>query len=142
MKRREADNVALRHGKWGEDMAVGFLHRAGYEIVERNSRPVAKDQRLDIDIVAFDRRNDSVVFVEVKQHARHSAFEKRLRSVDKRKKMNLLRACNAWRRKNSWQGSFRFDVIEVYGVPGNEGEVDHIPHVKLFADDKRFVRWD
>ena len=65
MKRRNAENVSVRHGEWGENIAVEFLRRAGYEIVERNSHPVKKDRRLDIDIVAFDRRNDSVVFVEV-----------------------------------------------------------------------------
>ena len=97
MKRREADNISVRHGEWGEDVATEFLRRAGYEIIERNSRPVKRDQRLDIDIVAYDLRNNSVVFVEVKQHAKHSPFEKRLRSVDRRKKNNLLRACNAWR---------------------------------------------
>ena len=142
MKRRNAENVSVRHGEWGENIAVEFLRRAGYEIVERNSHPVKKDRRLDIDIVAFDRRNDSLVFVEVKQHARHSPFEKRLRSVDRRKKSNLLRACNAWRWKNSWQGSFRFDVVEVFGSPGEKSEVDHIAHVELFADKGRFVRWD
>ena len=142
MKRREADNISVRHGEWGEDVATEFLRRAGYEIIERNSRPVKKDQRLDIDIVAYDRRNDSVVFVEVKQHANHSPFEKRLRSVDRRKKSNLLRACNAWRWKNSWSGSFRFDVVEVFGSPGKTSEVDHIRHVGLFAPQNRFVRWD
>lgn len=142
MKRREADNISVRHGEWGEDVATEFLRRAGYEIIERNSRPVKRDQRLDIDIVAYDLRNNSVVFVEVKQHAKHSPFEKRLRSVDRRKKNNLLRACSAWRWKNSWRGSFRFDVVEVFGSPGEKSEVDHIPHVELFTDKGRFVRWD
>jgi putative endonuclease len=142
MKRREADNISARHGEWGEDVATEFLRRAGYEIIERNSRPVKRDQRLDIDIVAYDLRNNSVVFVEVKQHAKHSPFEKRLRSVDRRKKNNLLRACNAWRWKNSWRGSFRFDVVEVFGSPGEKSEVDHISHVELFTDKGRFVRWD
>ena len=142
MKRRNAENVSVLHGEWGEDVAVRFLRRAGYEIIERNSRPVKKDRRLDIDIVAYDLRNNSVVFVEVKQHAKHSPFENRLRSVDRRKKNNLLRACNAWRWKNSWRGSFRFDVVEVFGSPGEKSEVDHIPHVELFADKGRFVRWD
>ena len=115
MKRRDVDNISVRHGEWGEDVATEFLRCAGYEIIERNSRPVKKDQRLDIDIVAYDRRNDSVVFVEVKQHANHSPFEKRLRSVDRRKKSNLLRACNAWRWKNSWSGSI-FKTTPVYGL--------------------------
>lgn len=142
MKRRESGNVSVRHGEWGEDVATEFLRRAGYEIVERNARPVKKDRRLDIDIVAYDRRNDSIVFVEVKQHASHSPFEKRLRSVDGRKKANLLRACNAWRWEKAWRRSYRFDVVEVFGSPGEKSEVDHIRHVNLFAESGRFVRWD
>ena len=67
MKRRRIANIARVHGEWGEDIAAEFLRRAGYEILERNSRPVRKDRRLDIDIVAYDKRSDAVVFVEVKQ---------------------------------------------------------------------------
>jgi putative endonuclease len=140
MKRHK--NISCLHGEWGENIAADFLRRSGYEIIERNSHPVKKDQRLDIDIVAYDRKNNTIVFVEVKQHAMHSPYEKRLRSVNHRKKSNLLKACNAWRWSNAWSGSFRFDVIEVYGSPGGEKEVDHIPHVGLFEDQKRFVRWD
>lgn len=142
MKRPEKENVARLHGEWGESLAAEFLRREGYEIIERNSHPVKKDLRLDIDIVAYDRRNDAMVFVEVKQHSTHSPYEKRLRSVDRRKKANLLRAFNAWRRVNAWRGNFRFDVVEVYGRPGGKGEVDHIPHVNIFQRPERFVRWD
>lgn len=142
MKRRRIVNIARVHGEWGEDIAAEFLRRAGYEILERNSRPVRKDRRLDIDIVAYDKRSDAVVFVEVKQHSARSPFQKRIRSVDKSKKSHLLRACNAWRWSNSWRKSYRFDVVEVYGRPGETGTVDHIPHVRLFAKPERFARWD
>lgn len=142
MKPRKKENIARIHGEWGENLATDFLRREGYEIIERNSHPVKKDRRLDIDIVAYDHRNDAMVFVEVKQHATHSRYEKRLRSVDKRKKTNLLRAFNAWRRENSWHGNFRFDVIEIYGRPGCIAEIDHVPHVNIFKRPERFVRWD
>ena len=58
---------------------------------------------------------DTMVFVEVKQHATLTPYGRRLRSVDRSKRVNLRRACNAWRRVNKWRGSFRFDVIEIYG---------------------------
>ena len=142
MRPREADNVGVLHGAWGEAVAVGYLRRHGYEIVERTSRPVEKDGRLEIDIVAWDRKKDAMVFVEVKQHAKPSPWARRLRSVDRRKRMNLRRACNAWRRTNRWHGAFRFDVIEIYGVPGGgEPVIDHISDVELFAKRGRFVNW-
>ena len=139
--RRESANVGVDHGAWGEDVAVEVLRRDGYEIIERNARPVRDDERLEIDIVAFDHRSDSMVFVEVKQHAVRSPWQRRLRSVHKRKRANLRRACNAWRRVNRWHGGYRFDVIEVYGTPGRRPEVDHIHHVALFPRRERFVRW-
>ena len=140
---RKADNIGVLHGAWGEAVATDYLRRHGYEIVDRNSRPVERDERLEIDIVAWDRRKDAMVFVEVKQHASMSPYARRLRSVDKRKRMNLRRACNAWRRTNRWRGAFRFDVIEIYGVPGGgKPVIDHIPDVELFAKPGRFVNWN
>ena len=135
-------NIGVLHGVWGEAVATDYLRRHGYEIVDRNSRPVERDERLEIDIVAWDRRKDAMVFVEVKQHATLSPYARRLRSVDRRKRMNLRRACNAWRRTNRWHGAFRFDVIEIYGVPGGgKPVVDHIPDVELFAKRGHFVKW-
>ena len=140
---RETDNVGVLHGLWGEAMAVDYLRRHGYEIVERNSRPVMEDERLEIDIIAWDRRKDEMVFVEVKQHAKPSPYARRLQSVNRRKRQNLRRACNAWRRANRWRGAFRFDVIEIYGVPGGGRPViDQISDVELFAKPGRFVKWN
>ena len=140
--RPERGNLGVFHGAWGEDVAAEYLRRGGFEIVDRNPRPVGRDSRLEIDIVAWERKSDTMVFVEVKQHAEASPYARRLRSVDRGKKNNLRRACNAWRRINRWRGGFRFDVIEVYGVPGGGRPViDHIRDVELFARRERFVRW-
>jgi len=138
----ESENVCTRNGTWGEDVATAFLRRDGFEIVDRNARPCASDRRYEIDIVAWDRKSDTMVFVEVKQHTRLSPWQRRIRSVDRRKQMLLRKACNAWRRTNRWQGGFRFDIIEVYGVPGGgKPVIDHITHVNLFAKPERFVNW-
>ena len=135
-------NVGVSHGAWGEDVAAEFLRRCGYVIVERNARPVTADARLEIDIVAYDRQLDTMAFVEVKQHRAHTPWERRLRSVDRRKKALLLRSCNAWRWRNGWRGNVRLDVIEVYGEPDRErAEVDHVIDVPLFVRGERAVRW-
>jgi len=134
-------NIGVEHGAWGEERAVERLRLEGLEIVDRNVRPCG-DHRLEIDIIAYERDSNTMVFVEVKQHARHALAERRLRSVDRKKKRNLRIACNAWRRRNRWQGSYRFDVIEVFGVPGDRHpEIDHIRRVNLFVPDERFVQW-
>ena len=140
--RIDSDNVGVRRGAWGEEVATDYLRLAGYQIVDRNSCPVAGDRRLEIDIVAWDPKSDAMVFVEVKQHASLSPYARRISSVDARKKRNLRRACGAWRRANKWQGGFRFDVIEIYGTPeGGRPVVDHIEKVNLFAKSGRFVKW-
>ena len=136
------ENIGRRNGAWGEDVAVEHLRRSGFEIIERNIRPVAKDGRLEIDIVAYERATDTMVFVEVKQHGRRSLRQRRLRSIDRRKLLNLRRACHAWMRVNSYFGGVRFDVVEIYGVPGGgRPEIDHVTNVNLFARPERFVDW-
>ena len=142
MRRPDPRNVGVRNGEWGEDVAVEHLRRRGFEIVDRNSRPVSHDRRLEIDIVAWDPSGDAMVFVEVKQHAAPSPGQRRLRSIGREKLARLRRACGAWRRANGWKGSFRFDAIEVYGVPGGGRPViDHIEGVRLFVPPERYVRW-
>lgn len=136
-------NVGVERGEWGEAVAAAYLRRGGYEIIERNSRPVRADRRYEIDIVAWERSSDTMVFFEVKQHAAISCYARRLRSVCRVKKANLRRACRAWILANKWRGAFRFDVIEIYGTPGSKCPfIDHIDRVELFARRGRFVKWN
>ena len=71
-------------GKWGEDQAVAFLQRKGYTIVERDWH----SGRRDIDIIALDEENRTVVFVEVKTR-RNRLFGDPEEAVDYRKRQNL-----------------------------------------------------
>ena len=142
MKRTKEQNVGVAHGAWGEQVAVERLRLEGLEIIERNVRPFVHDRRLEIDVVAYDPREDTMVFVEVKQHATHRAGEGVIRGVDARKRRNMRVVCNAWRRKNRWNGGYRFDVIEVYGVPGGgRPEVEHVRRVNLFTPPRHFALW-
>lgn len=141
--RPEVENISRVHGRWGENVAAEFLRRGGYEILERNSRPVKRDSRLEIDIVARHRKTDTLVFIEVKQHSFFSPYARRMRSVGKDKLHNLKIACNIWRLRKKWQGAYRFDIIEIYGRPGeDEPIIDHIPQVELFPRKGRFVKWN
>lgn len=142
-KKPEIPNVGVEHGRWGEDVAADFLRRRGYIIVERNVRPCKADERLEIDIVAYSREADAIVFVEVKQHAEHSDFESRLRSIDRRKRMLMRRVCRSWLMVHKWAGAYRFDVIEVFGTPDSKEspEIDHIERVDIFVGRGKFVNW-
>ena len=134
-QRHKAPNVGVEHGAWGEDVAVEYLRIHGYEIVDRNVHPCRRDQRLEIDVIAYDRMFDVMAFVEVKQHAR--------RSLTRHKKDLLRRACRTWLARERWKGGYRFDVIEVYGEPNSrmKAEIDHVPGVRLFERSERYVRW-
>ncbi|MBO6067043.1 MAG: YraN family protein [Kiritimatiellae bacterium] len=139
---KPCDNIGVRHGSWGEEVASRYLRARGLEIIERNSRPCAADRRLEIDIVAYESRTDTLVFVEVKQHRDFSPYQRRLRSVNRRKLANMRRVCNNWRLRFGWQGGYRFDVLEVYGTPETgETHIDHIRSVPLFTARERQVAW-
>lgn len=140
---RDNGNLGVGHGLWGERKACEFLRAKGYEIFERNVTPYDRDRRLEIDIVAYERASDTLVFVEVKQHKEQSFFGTRLRSIDKRKLRNLRIAANAWRRKNHWEEGYRFDVLEIYGTPetGMPPIVDHIDGVQLFDENGKYINW-
>lgn len=137
-----SDNIGVRHGAWGEEVAVRYLQARGLVIVDRNTRPLARDRRLEIDIVAYEPPTDTLVFVEVKQHKRFSPWQRRLRSVDSNKQANLRRVCNGWRRKYKWDGGYRLAVLEVYGTPeSGESFVDYIEKVDIFTPKARRVSW-
>ena len=127
-------------GRWGEEIAAAHLRRMGWRIVERNAHPCRNDRRCELDIVAYEPRENRVVFVEVKTHRRHSPFASRLWAVDRRKKRNLLRAGANWLMRRRWHGNWRFDVIEVYGSLEQDvpPEIDHITNVRLFPSNWRF----
>ena len=132
--------VSALHGRWGENMAILHLVRSGWMVVDRNVRPCARDRRCEIDAIVSSRDRKTIVFVEVKTHARRSSWANMLWGVDRRKRSNLLRACTNWIMKNKWHGNFRFDVVEVYGAPGapEPPEIQHIENVRLFPAKWRF----
>ena len=141
--RHKSTNASVIRGAWGEAVAVERLRREGLVIVERNSRPCPWNRRLEIDIIAYDMKTRTMVFVEVKMHGHLSSRQRRLRSINSHKLANLKKACNAWRRINSYFEGVRFDVIEIYGGPEcGKPEIDHIRNVNLFVKSDRFVKWN
>lgn len=49
-------------GKKGEDIAVAYLQKRGYKILEQRWH----DHHMEIDIIAFDEESQELVSVEVK----------------------------------------------------------------------------
>lgn len=94
-------------GKSGEDLAVRYLKKQGYTIVERNYR-----QRIgEIDIIARD--GECLVFVEVKAR-RSKKYGSPFEAVDSRKQHQISRvALEYMTRYNHQDVAARFDVVAV-----------------------------
>ncbi len=107
-------------GTLGEDIAVDYLRRKGYVLLERNWRSGHRE----IDIVA--RQGDTIVFVEVKARANVS-YGRPEDAVTRRKMHLLVVAADAYLRLNAIDWEVRFDVITVTGTPQNPN-VKHYEH--------------
>ncbi len=94
-------------GKKGEKIAVSFLKKRKYKIVERNYRcPFG-----EIDIVA--KEGDVLVFVEVKTR-RSQDFGLPKDSIVKHKMKRMYRAALCYmNEKRIWNKQARFDVISI-----------------------------
>lgn len=106
-------------GGKGEDLAVGFLKKQKYKILERNFRCKFGE----IDIIALDRK--TLVFVEVKTRSSHE-FGSPQTSITPRKKRQLTKVAHYYLQKNHlFNREARFDVVTVEMDSGRE-RVDFI----------------
>jgi putative endonuclease len=86
----------------------------------------------EIDIVAFDRRCETLVFVEVKLRSERSLVSG-YSAVNAKKKYVLRKACRAYLGQfSSSDVSYRFDVVEIRALQSGSYEIFHYENVKLF----------
>jgi putative endonuclease len=95
-------------GIQGEDIAVDYLRRKGYVILDRNWRSGHKE----IDIIA--RHGDVVVFVEVKMRA-NDFYGRPEDAVTRQKMHRLVLAADAYIRYYAIDAEVRFDVVSITG---------------------------
>lgn len=108
-------------GKTGESVAVRFLKKQGYRIIEKNYRT----DMGEIDIIARD--SDTLVFVEVK--ARNSdrfGSPKAAVTPVKQRKLSMAALCYL-KATCQLQSKARFDVVAI--VSGN-----HAIHTELIKN--------
>jgi len=109
-------------GTKGEQLAVKFLKREGYKIIQRNYRCKLGE----IDIIA--ERDRTLAFVEVKTR-QTDAFGLPQDSVTPTKKNQISRAALSYIKENKLIGrSCRFDVIAV--TFSGESRKPRIEHIK------------
>lgn len=112
-----------RIGKLGEDLAVIYLKRIGYKILERNFRCRVGE----VDIIAKDV--EEIVFIEVKTRT-NNTYGEPSEAVDYIKKEHIIKTANYYLYKNKlYNKSIRFDVIEVF--LSNKFHINHIKQIEL-----------
>lgn len=96
-------------GKKGEDVAVEYLKKQDYKILERNYRK----HYGEIDIVAIDRKEQTLVFIEVKTRT-SDQFGTPLESITSWKLKPLLKTAQLYAVENpTLPQSMRIDAVAV-----------------------------
>lgn len=94
-------------GRQGEDVAVRFLRKQGFTIIERN----VKLGHYEIDIIA--REGDTVAFVEVKTR-RNDDFADPEANVTSVKEQHIRRAAHRYmERHDDGRTYYRYDIVSV-----------------------------
>ncbi|WP_039764488.1 MULTISPECIES: YraN family protein [unclassified Caldicellulosiruptor] len=101
-------------GNSGEEKAVEFLKKMGYEILHRNFRCKLGE----VDIIA--KEGNTIVFVEVKTR-RSLKFGYPSEAITMTKQRHLKRVAEYFvQRQKAKNCMYRFDVVEVYMNAKNE----------------------
>jgi putative endonuclease len=109
----------LETGKKGEALAVNFLQKNGFDILETNWR----FRKLEVDIIAKEK--DVLVFVEVKTRST-DFFGHPEEFVDPAKEKHLAKAAAEYMAliKHDW--AIRFDVVAIVLKNNNDWDLKHI----------------
>ena len=107
--------MSRESGKIGEDVAVKFLRRRGYKIIERNYR----GSRYEVDIVA--REGEVLAFIEVKTRAPGKSLSG-AESINREKQRRIAQAAQHYLMTHPQEQSSvcRFDVVLLEAETGKK----------------------
>lgn len=123
---------SYKWGRKGEDVAVQFLKKLNYRILERNYVNKKGYRVGEIDIVAQEGKE--IVFVEVKTRKRLGEYDIPPEMfVDKYKMRHLQQSSFCYLKENKRiEEKYRFDVIGVtYYGKGESVQIRHLKNVFL-----------
>ena len=112
-----------RLGRWGEELAAGFLRAKGFSIRAANWR----SRFGEIDLIA--ENGTYLCFVEVKLR-KSSAYGSAAAFVDRRKQDKLRATAELYLARNPTDLQPRFDVIEIYAPQGEQTPRPGIVHLE------------
>jgi putative endonuclease len=109
-------------GNLGEEVAAAFLEKRRYRILERNFRCKGGE----VDIIARDPEDKSLVFIEVKARKDLSYGVPQL-AVNPFKQRQISKAALTWLSKNRLHDqNARFDVIAILLADDGLHKIEHI----------------
>jgi len=108
-----------RLGSEGESVALQFLKKQGYTIIQRNF----KTQIGEIDIIAKD--GETIVFVEVKTR-KNDTFGAPYESVNTAKRQKMKNVALLYLKKQKKELPARFDVISINCLRNGQKDIRHI----------------
>ena len=112
-------NQRQAFGKAGEELAVRYLKKKGYKVLEQNyTCPVG-----EIDIIARDKK--TIVFVEVKTRRSMSYGSARLAITPRKQRKISMTALYYLKSNHQMNRGARFDVVTVQST-GATQEIDLI----------------
>ena len=92
-----------------ENMSIHYLKKQKYKILERNFICPAGE----VDIIAYDKANDYIVFVEVKYRATE-AFGRPLEAITPEKVRKIKLTSQVYLKLKGWLNkNYRYDAIEI-----------------------------
>jgi len=121
------DHVAL--GRWGEETACSYLHKKGWNILDRN----VYFPRGELDIVAMDK--DELVVVEVRTRSLGYLMSPE-ESVGPVKTRRLVYAGSCYVEKVDWNGFWRIDLL---GITCHKDDSYSIEHFKDITNGMSFL---
>jgi len=115
-------DLRKKTGNYGENLAVIFLKKKGYKIIETNFRT----RFGEIDIIA--KKDDQIIFVEVrtKTNINFGAPEE---SINRKKQEKLILMANQYMSvKKLLHNNFRIDGIFIV-IEQNNTEIRHLENI-------------
>ncbi|MBZ4643608.1 MAG: putative endonuclease [Deferribacteres bacterium] len=107
--------MKLFKGRKGEDLALEYLEKNGFVIIEKNFR----SRFGEIDLIVKD--GQTIVFVEVKYRLSEN-YGSPKEAVTNEKIKKIIRTAQYFITKNNFNSLYRFDVVSIYK--------DKIEHIK------------
>ena len=112
-------------GHWGEDTAVEYLKKNGYEIIARNIRT----PHGEIDLLA--RQADQLVFVEVKARTSEE-YGNPEEAITANKQTHMIESAQYYLQENALDLEYRIDVIAIKRKTGNQSpEITHFENALI-----------